>query len=114
MTPTNVKARRLVAHPPYPQRHDQNLETGPNYVEQSKKCCLCPLGGLLGKSPLLCVPPCWAGRVILGDRGGDAHGFLSPGVKNDPNRRFFNSRRYSRMHSGTERRVHVEVTWFSV
>src|SRR5215510_3410028 len=31
------QGRRLVAHPPCPQRHDQNLETGPNYVEQMNK-----------------------------------------------------------------------------
>src|SRR6516165_1099776 len=33
---------------------------------------------------------------------------------NDTNRRAFWSRRYGQTHTVTERRVHVEVTWFSV
>ena len=39
---------------------------------------------------------------------------LSSGRCDDTNRRAFQSRRYGQTHTVTERRVHVEVTWFSV
>jgi len=39
---------------------------------------------------------------------------LSSRRGDDANRRAFQSRRYGRIHSSTERGVHVEVTWFSV
>src|SRR5262249_34920022 len=53
-------------------------------------------------------------RLILLDLVPDAHEVFCTGRSDDSHGRLFYPRRYSRMHSGTERRVHIEVTWFSV
>src|SRR5262249_62056262 len=46
--------------------------------------------------------------------GRDFSRFLGPGRRDAASGRASQSRRYGRMHSGRERRVHLEVTWFSV
>jgi hypothetical protein len=94
---------------PVPLRHKRRTEG----------CTLPREGrGISSLSSIMDVPAFWSPLVAraMVSRGyiRDVSRVLSSRRSDDTNRRTFQSRCYGRMHSGTERRVHLAVTWFSV